>query len=71
MRIGLINQLHGRPNGDTPPPTWASIKERALVAEQAGFDMFVYEDVLLYRGEEATNGVWESVAISAAIAEAT
>ena len=71
MRIGLINQLHGRPNGDAPPPTWASIKERALVAEQAGFDMFVYEDVLLYRGEEATNGVWESVAISAAIAEAT
>ena len=33
--------------------------------------MFVYEDVLMYRGEEATDGVWESVAISAAVAEAT
>lgn len=71
MRIGLINQLHGRPDGDTPPPTWDSLRQRALVAEEVGFDMFVYEDVLMYRGEEATNGVWESVAISAAIAEAT
>ena len=71
MRIGLITQLHGRPGGDTPPPTWSSIRERALLAEDVGFDMFVYEDVLMYRGEEATDGVWESVAISAAVAEAT
>jgi len=71
MKIGLITQLHGRPGGETPPPTWASIKERALLAEAIGFDMFVYEDVLMYKEDEATNGVWESVAISAAIAEAT
>ncbi|MGI9665995.1 MAG: LLM class flavin-dependent oxidoreductase, partial [Acidimicrobiia bacterium] len=71
MRIGLINELHGRPDGDTAAPSWASVRERALVAEQIGFDMFVYEDVLLYRGEDTTDGVWESMAISAALAEAT
>ena len=33
--------------------------------------MFVFEDALLYRGEETTNGVWESVSIAAAIAATT
>lgn len=71
MRIGLINQLHGRPDGPTPPPSWKSISERAAVAEATGFDMFVFEDGLLYRGEEATDGVWESVVIAAALAATT
>lgn len=71
MRIGLINELHGRPDADPPAPTWASIKERALRAERTGFDVFVYEDALLYRGAETTDGGWESMAISAALAEAT
>lgn len=71
MRIGLITQLHGRPGGDTPAPTWESISQTATAAEAAGFDMFVFEDALLYRGEEATDGVWESVAIAAAIAATT
>lgn len=71
MRIGLITQLHGRPDGDTPAPSWESINERATTAEVAGFDMFVFEDALLYRGEETTNGVWESVSIAAAVAATT
>jgi len=71
MRIGLINQLHGRAGGDPPAPTWAWIKERALAAEAAGFDVFVFEDALLYGGEEAPDGVWESMSIAAALAEAT
>ncbi len=71
MRIGLINQLHGRPDGDTPAPSWESISERAAVAEAAGFDMFVFEDALLYRGEEIMDGVWESVSIAAAVAATT
>ena len=71
MRIGLITQTHGRPGGDRPVPTWASIKERAVLAEQVGFDMFVYEDALMYKGDSGTMGVWESVALSGAIAEAT
>jgi alkanesulfonate monooxygenase SsuD/methylene tetrahydromethanopterin reductase-like flavin-dependent oxidoreductase (luciferase family) len=71
MNIGLITQLHGRPNGKTPAPSWESISERATTAEAAGFDMFVFEDALLYRGEEATDGVWESVSIAAAVAATT
>ena len=71
MRIGLITQLHGRPGGATPAPSWESISERAAAAESAGFDMFVFEDALLYRGETATDGAWESVSIAAAIAATT
>jgi len=71
MRIGLITQLHGRPGGDTPAPSWESISKRAITAEAAGFDMFVFEDALLYRGEEATDGAWESVSIAAAVAATT
>jgi alkanesulfonate monooxygenase SsuD/methylene tetrahydromethanopterin reductase-like flavin-dependent oxidoreductase (luciferase family) len=71
MRLGLINQLHGRPDGTTPAPSWKSISERAAAAEAAGFDMFVFEDALLYRGEAATEGVWESVVIAAAVAATT
>jgi len=40
-------------------------------AEAAGFDMFVFEDALLYRGETATDGVWESVVIASAVAATT
>ena len=72
MRIGLINQLHGRPGGDQPAPTWESIQARALAAEAAGFDVFVFEDALLYRGEDGTSdGVWESVSIAAALSAVT
>ncbi len=71
MRIGLINQLNGRPDGPHPAPTWESISERARVADEAGFDMFVFEDALLYRGEEATNGLWESMVVAGALAATT
>jgi alkanesulfonate monooxygenase SsuD/methylene tetrahydromethanopterin reductase-like flavin-dependent oxidoreductase (luciferase family) len=70
MRIGLIAQLHGRPGGDHHP-SWASVKQLAVTAEAVGFDMFVFEDVLMYRGEEHTDGCWESMTIAAALAEAT
>ena len=71
MRIGLINQLHGRPDGPTPPPSWDSVSQRALTAEAAGFDTFVFEDALMYRSDEATDGVWESMSIAAALAATT
>jgi alkanesulfonate monooxygenase SsuD/methylene tetrahydromethanopterin reductase-like flavin-dependent oxidoreductase (luciferase family) len=71
MRIGLITPLNGRPDGDRPPPTWESVARLAHTAEDVGFDMFVYEDALLYRGAEATNGLWESMAISAGLAVET
>lgn len=69
MRLGLINQLHG--GGDGPGPTWKSILERARTAEEVGFDIFVFEDALLYRGEQKTDGVWESMTIAGALAAAT
>jgi len=71
MRIGLINQLHGRLGGDRPPPTWRSVLDRARLAEEVGFDIFVFEDALLYRGEEHTNGLWESMTVAAALAAST
>jgi len=71
MRIGLITQLHGRPGGDTPPPTWKSVSLLATAAETVGFDMFVFEDALMHRGETSTDGFWESGSIAAAIAATT
>jgi alkanesulfonate monooxygenase SsuD/methylene tetrahydromethanopterin reductase-like flavin-dependent oxidoreductase (luciferase family) len=71
MRIGLINELHGRPHGPNPAPTWETIKARAAMAESAGFDTFVFEDSLLYRRDEADDGCWDSVSIAAALAAVT
>ena len=71
MRIGLISRLFGRPDGDIQAPSWESISERVTIAEAAGFDIFVFEDALLYRGEEYTDGVWESMSIAAAVAATT
>ena len=72
MRIGLINELHGRPGGPTPAPTWDSILERATTAEEVGFDSFVFEDALLYRWPDGnTDGVWESGSIAAGLAATT
>jgi alkanesulfonate monooxygenase SsuD/methylene tetrahydromethanopterin reductase-like flavin-dependent oxidoreductase (luciferase family) len=71
MRIGLISRLSGRPEGDIRAPTWESISERANAAEAVGFDVFVLEDALLYRGEKGTDGVWESMSIAAAVAATT
>lgn len=70
MRIGVIAQLHGRPGGALEP-SWASIKGLAKAAERVGFDMFVFEDVLMYRGEDATAGCWESMTIAGALAAST
>lgn len=71
MRIGLINELNGRPGTDPPPPSWESISERARIAEAVGFDSFVFEDAFLYRREGYTNGLWESVSVAAALAATT
>lgn len=70
MDIGLIVQLHGR-TGGTLNPGWKSVLALAGAAETSGFDMFVFEDALMYRGAEHTDGCWESGAIAGAIAAAT
>lgn len=71
MRIGLINQLHGNPQRPETAPSWDSVSNRARTAEAAGFDTFVFEDALLYRGDTTTDGVWESMTIAAALAATT
>ena len=70
MRIGLIAQLHGRPGGELEP-SWSSIKALATTAEEVGFDIFVFEDALLYRGETTTDSSWEAMAVAAALGETT
>ncbi|KKM69912.1 hypothetical protein LCGC14_1445990 [marine sediment metagenome] len=71
MRIGLIQRLNGRPGGENPAPTWESIRAAATTAEEVGFDTFVFEDALLYRGANVTDGCWESMSIAAAVATVT
>src|SRR5690554_2839672 len=71
MRIGLINDLHGRPNAPDPAPDWASVLARARSAEDLGFDIFVFEDALLYRREGYTDGLWEATTFAAALAAST
>ena len=70
MRIGLIAQLHGRP-GSKLNPSWRSIRELATTAEGVGFDMFVFEDALMYRYDDHTDGCWESMTMAGAIGAST
>lgn len=70
MRIGLIAQLHGRP-GSGLNPSWQSIEELATTAEAVGFDMFVFEDALMYRYDDHTDGCWESMTMAGAIGAST
>lgn len=70
MEIGLIVQLHGRTGGKLNP-SWKSVLALAETAERSGFDMFVFEDALMYRGDENTDGCWESGAIAGAVAATT
>ncbi|MFZ0012821.1 MAG: LLM class flavin-dependent oxidoreductase [Acidimicrobiia bacterium] len=69
MRLGLINQLHGEPGPQAP--TWVRLSERARLAEEVGFDIFVFEDALMYREETRVEGVWESMTIAGALAATT
>ncbi len=71
MKVGLYIRLFGRPDAEPPAPTWASVRDQALAAEAAGFDLVVLEDALLYAGDDGPDGVWEAVSMAAAVASAT
>lgn len=71
MEIGAYIRLFGRPGSDPPPPSWAAIREQALAAEAAGFDLVVLEDAALYPDEDGDAGLWEAMTIAAAIAAST
>lgn len=70
MKIGLITPLHGPPDGSNTP-SWAWISERAVAAETAGFDSFVFEDGLLIRDNVGAQGFLECVSVSGALAATT
>ena len=71
MKVGLYIRLFGRPGSQPPPPSWSSIRDEALAAEAAGFDLVVLEDGSLYPGDGANDGLWEAVSTAAAIAAST
>lgn len=71
MRIGLYIRLFGRPGAASPAPTWTSIRDQALAAERAGFDIVVLEDGLLYPDESGDLGLWDTVSMAAAVAVST
>lgn len=71
MQIGLYIRLLGRPGSDPPPPSWTSIRDQAVAAEAAGFDLVALEDASLYPDETGDAGVWEAVATAGALAAAT
>lgn len=72
MRVGLNTHLFGRPDDSAEIPSWPSIRSRAIAAEAAGFDSFVFEDSLSYHWPDGgADGVWESVSIAGALAAVT
>ena len=71
MRIGLAIRLYGIPGSPRPLPTWQSLRHQALTAEATGFDLVVVEDALSFPLEDKTVGLWESISVLAAMAEAT
>jgi alkanesulfonate monooxygenase SsuD/methylene tetrahydromethanopterin reductase-like flavin-dependent oxidoreductase (luciferase family) len=71
MKIGLYIRLLGRLDGPPLAPTWSSVREQALAAESAGFDLVVLEDALLYPDDDGNLGVWESVSMTGALAAVT
>ncbi len=68
MRIGIVIGLHGSPGR---APSWVQVRDQVLLAEEAGFDLAVVEDGLLYRDDDGVVGYWEAVSIAGAICGAT
>ncbi|HEX2883397.1 MAG TPA: LLM class flavin-dependent oxidoreductase [Candidatus Limnocylindria bacterium] len=68
MRAGLVIGLHG---STEDAPRWTDVLAQAVAAEEAGFDLVVLEDALLYRDERKTIGYWEAIAMAAALGAAT
>ena len=71
MDIGIYLRLFGRPGSDPAPPGWSSLLDAARAAEAAAFDRVVFEDVLLYPGDEGNEGVWDPTVVAAAVAAST
>ena len=68
MRIGIVIGLHGSASG---APGWPHIRDQAIAAERARFDLAVIEDALLYRDDDGVIGYWESVSMAGAMCAVT
>jgi alkanesulfonate monooxygenase SsuD/methylene tetrahydromethanopterin reductase-like flavin-dependent oxidoreductase (luciferase family) len=67
MRIGLVIGLHDGGADGEPAPGWGEIRDQAIAAERAGFDLVVLEDALTFAGR----GHWESMTIAGGVAATT
>lgn len=71
MKVGVVILL-AEGAGRQPAPRYAEIRERALQAEQAGFDSIWLYDHLIYRLPRVPQrGIWECWTMLSALAEAT
>ncbi len=73
MEIGIAVALGGVPGSKAriEPPDWTSIRDQALAAEDAGFDLLIAEDALSMEWGDETAGYWESASVLSAIAAVT
>ena len=67
MDIGIALDTHGTAEH---PVRWDSLREQALAAEEAGFDLVVLPDHLYYPADEPITA-WESMSLAGAVAAAT
>ncbi len=71
MKIGIVLPFAEDPDAGGMP-SYATIRERALLAEAAGFDSIWLYDHLLFRfPDQPTVGIWEIWTVLSALAEAT
>ena len=71
LEIGLVLPT-GEVFLDGPAPRWTEIRDLAIRAEQSGFDTVWVADELLWRSAEGSSqGFWECVAMTGAVAAAT
>ena len=73
MDIGVALALGGIVGSDRfEPPTWESIRNQVVAAEQVGFDLVIAEDALTQPlGDDVKVNHWESFAILGAAAAVT
>jgi probable F420-dependent oxidoreductase len=71
MKVGVVLPM-GESEASGGAPAYAAIRERALMAEEAGFDSIWLFDHLLFRfPDQPTRGIWEAWTVLSALAEAT
>ncbi|HYN90104.1 MAG TPA: LLM class flavin-dependent oxidoreductase [Ardenticatenaceae bacterium] len=69
MKVGVVLIIEG--SEQVGFPRYREVRERALLAEQRGFDSLWVYDHFLFRGDGSPVGQWESLTFLAALAEAT